>query len=411
MESTALKRFGSPVIFIWLLFLFFSAEAQALSQWARKYSVSCTTCHTSFPRLSSFGEKFMRNGFQWPGGEPDGSVTGKTTLSDALSIDQVGNWIGARISLTPLEYKTNSITENGKLEDSLDVGTPNWLQLFIAGSIFKNVSIFIEQEFVEGGAKFNWYHLAFTNLAGSYVNMQVGRLSPVDFSPFADRLRIGQKSDVLNLKSSAGKGESSIDIRSPRPGVQYYGYDGPFLWYAGVDNGAEASDTDRDKNYWVGLRLEVPSTVSDRWREFEGSSIGYHYYAGTDTNNSDTVKVENDFRRHTAQANIRYLRDFDFMFAYQYGEDDNYDLAATAVKKAFTGFTAVGAYLTEPWYFVLQYDQIDSSDIPEIELQKLSPSVWFFLGENFKAGLAGRIDISGDTHEKHEVALQLRAMF
>ncbi|PHR55339.1 MAG: hypothetical protein COA44_10690 [Arcobacter sp.] len=405
------KRLGFKSILIWFIFVFFLGDAFALSQWSRKYGVSCTRCHTSFPRLSSFGEKFMRNGYQWPRGEPDGGTTGKDEISDNLSIDQVGNWLGARISLTPIDYKTNSIIENGKPEDSFDIGNSNWLQLFIAGSIYKDVSIFIEQEFEEDGAKFNWYHLTFTNLSDSYVNFQIGNLSPVDFSPFSDRLRIWQKSDVLNLKSSGGKGENSINIRSPRSGIQYYGYKGPAMLYAGVDNGKDSSDTDRQKNYWIGFKLEVPETAKGGMGSFKGSSFGYHFYTGTDTNNSEVDKVTNDFRRHTASANIRYESSLDIQFVYQYGVDDNYDLANTAVKKNFTGFTFVGAYLTDPWFFVLQYDQIDSSDIPSLELQKLSPSIWFFPRENFKAGIAGRIDINPDGPEEHELTLQLRAMF
>jgi hypothetical protein len=105
------------------------------------------------------------------------------------------------------------------------------------------------------------------------------------------------------------------------------------------------------------------------------------------------------------------MEDYDLQFTYQFGEDDNYDLGAAPVKKDFRGFTVVGAYLRGPWYFVVQYDQIDSDDIAAIEVNKLSPSVWYFLRNNFKAGLAARLDASGDSPEKHEVALQVRTMF
>ncbi|MEE9591896.1 MAG: hypothetical protein V3W26_05220, partial [Thermodesulfobacteriota bacterium] len=390
------------------LFLLSTKDAKALSQWARKYEVPCSMCHTSFPRLNHFGEKFMRNGFQWPEDEPDGDKTGKAELSEDLFIDKVGNWLGARVSFTPMNFKTNNLTVNGSLEDSFDIGNPNWLQLFVGGAIFKNVSIFIEQEFDSGSSKFSWFHLFFTNLADTYVNFQVGKLSPVDFSPFSDRLRIWQTSNILNIKSSGGSGENSVNIRQSRPGIQYYGYRGPLLWYAGIDNGVDDVDTGREKNYWGGVRLEVPDTGQSH---FEGSSVGFHIYSGIDSATTSTARVENDFIRYTMAANGRYKENCDLQLTFQFGEDDNYDLATTAVKRDFQGFTITGAYWLYPWYMVLQYDQINSDDISSIEVNKISPSIWFFLRENFKAGIATRFDVSGGANEQHEAALQVRAMF
>jgi hypothetical protein len=395
-------------MFIAGFFLLLPRDAGAVSQWARKYEVDCTTCHTAFPRLTHFGEKFMRNGFQWPDDEPDGDTAGKNKISDNLFADKVGNWLGARLSLTPGVYKTNGVTIDGVTKDSFNIGNPNWLQLFVAGTIVKNVSIFIEQEFEVDGSKFSWFHLFFTNLADTYVNFQVGKLSPVDFTPFPDRLRMWQKSDVLNIKSSGGAGENSVTIRQSRPGIQYYGYKGPVLWFAGIDNGKDSSDLDRQKNYWGGLRLEVPDTAKSN---FVGSTAGFHYYSGTDTASSATARIENDFRRYTFAANARYKDVFDLQATYQIGKDDNYTLEVAPVSAKFYGFTASAAYWTYPVYVVLQYDQIDSDDVPGLEMKKLSPSIWLFMRQNFKAGIAARFDISSAAVKKHEVALQLRTMF
>jgi hypothetical protein len=399
---------GLTFFFAATLFLIFPRDAEAVSQWARKYKVDCTTCHTAFPRLNQFGEKFMRAGFQWPDDEPDGDTAGKDKVSDDLFIDKVGHWFGVRLSLTPLLYKTNSLTVDGETEDSLNIGNPNWLQFFVAGTIFKNVSIFIEQEFEIDGSKFSWFHLFFTNLADTYVNFQVGNLSPVDFTPYPDRLRMWQKSDVLNVKSSGGNGENSVTIRQSRPGIQYYGYKGPLLWFAGIDNGKDASDLDRQKNYWAGLRLELPTKKKSK---FEGSSVGFHYYSGTDTADSATARIENNFSRYSFSLNARYLEKFDVQAVYQIANDDNYSLAVDPVEAKFQGLTVSAAYWTYPLYFILQYDQINSDDIPGLEMNKLSPSVWFFMRENFKAGLAIRFDLSDAEFKNHEYALQLRTMF
>ncbi|MFQ5672547.1 MAG: hypothetical protein ACE5G9_05590 [Nitrospinales bacterium] len=407
---------GSSLFLLWnLVFLFAAQDAQALAQWARKYGVKCSTCHTVFPRLNFFGEKFMRNAYQWPGEAPDGDKTGKEELSEDLFIDKVSHWFGARIQITPFEYKTNSVTQNGKTQDSFNVGKTKELNFFVGGTLFKNMGLFIEQTFTDDASEIEWFNLKYANIFNTtLVNFQVGRLSPVDFTPYADRLRIFQKSDILNVKSSNGLGENSVNIRSPRPGVQYYGYKGPFLWYAGLDNGKDASDTDRKKNFWAGARAYLPKIGGDR---FEGSSVAFHYYDGTDTASSVASQIENDFRRYTISGNLRFNtqkseRNFDLLFAYQFAQDENFDLNPTSsIQKEFQGLTVTGAYLRDNWFYVLQYDQITSDDILALGLNKISPSIWYLARNNFKVGLTGRVDVSGAIQTKSEFKMEIRSMF
>jgi hypothetical protein len=44
--------------------------SHALPIYARRYDVSCDTCHSVAPRLNKFGLAFQANHFRWPGGEP-----------------------------------------------------------------------------------------------------------------------------------------------------------------------------------------------------------------------------------------------------------------------------------------------------------------------------------------------------
>ena len=389
-------------------------KAEAMSQFSRKYKVECSTCHIAFPRLNYFGQLFLRNGFQWPGEKPDGDTKGKEEISENLVIDQVGNWLGARVVLTPLEYKTNARTRNQKLEDTFDVGNTNFFNLFLAGSIFKNVSVFIESEFTTDSVEIEFFHLIFSNLWGKLVNFQVGVINPSEFASVSDGKRIFLKSDILNLKSSGGAGENSVNVRQSRPGIQYYGYKGPFVLFGGLDNGKDATDTDNDKNAWGGLRLEIPQLAKSY---FEGSSVTYMYYTGQDTKGgvglagSPTFQIQNNFVRHTVSGNIRYKENFDFQAVYQFGRDDNYSLSAVPGKVEFHGYTLIGAYRSGNWWTVLQYDEIDSGDVSGIQVSKLSPSLWYFLRDNFKVGLTSRLDVRGSGPAKHEFSMVMRAMF
>jgi len=53
-----------------LFVLLLPSAASALPSFSRRYQTPCTTCHTTAPQLSSFGETFRRNGFFWPDSSP-----------------------------------------------------------------------------------------------------------------------------------------------------------------------------------------------------------------------------------------------------------------------------------------------------------------------------------------------------
>ncbi len=48
-----------------------SPPAGATPVFARRYGTSCVTCHLAFPRLTPFGEAFLRNGYRFPDDDED----------------------------------------------------------------------------------------------------------------------------------------------------------------------------------------------------------------------------------------------------------------------------------------------------------------------------------------------------
>lgn len=63
-------RSSRVVISVLMLVILWSASPtrlQAIPQFAKKYQVSCNTCHVGVPKLNPFGEKFRLNSYQLPG--------------------------------------------------------------------------------------------------------------------------------------------------------------------------------------------------------------------------------------------------------------------------------------------------------------------------------------------------------
>ncbi len=386
----------------------------ATSAWARKYKTSCYTCHSAFPRLNYYGERFLRNGYQDPDNEkPDGDTLKKKAINAKTFLSSVDDFFGVRLSVTPLRLKGDSLTVKGKKTDQLTMGNPDWLQLFFAGSIAKNISIFIEMEQESGKSLFNWYHLGFHNLGGSSaVNFHVGNISPRDYGGYSNRLRIlpPVKAEVYAVKSANGKGEDSVDLSSARPGIQYYGYQGPVVWWLGAGPGSTPADPNDELHYWGGLRFEVTEARGSKW---VGSNVSIWHYQGTDTKDIATFPTYNDFQRNSVEFNLRRGA-FDLQAGYAQGKDDNWKLGATPTANDFDGISLVTAYMVTDKdglpkiYPALQYDIVNSDDT-SIETEKLTPSLTFFPRENVRPSL--HLTFNLDDSSKYDYQFNIRVMF
>lgn len=67
------------LVFIVGMYALSVPTADTIPSFARKYALDCTACHTAPPRLNTFGERFLENGYQLPG-TADGGLTGEKIL-------------------------------------------------------------------------------------------------------------------------------------------------------------------------------------------------------------------------------------------------------------------------------------------------------------------------------------------
>ena len=406
-----------------LIFMFgLKTNANATSQWAKKFKTSCVTCHNAFPRLNHYGERFMLNGYQDPDADsPDGSVLAKRKINDNLSLGNLSNFLGVRLNLTPVQIKTDKLVVNGEKQTETTFGNPNWFQLFFAGSISKNVSIFIEAEADGSEFHFSWYHIGFHNLGNTTLaNAFIGNISPLDFASYANRLRqIGAiKGDIFGIKSSGGatdnKPEDALNVSGSRPGVMYFGYKGPFVLWAGLSPGSSAKDVNNKIHGWTGLKLQVPESAESM---FEGSSVTAWIYKGEDAANTATAQITNPYTRLSFQGDLRW-NDFDVQAAYVTVTEDNYYLDTSNREEKYSGISVVAGKNIVKWYPALQFDTIRYDD-DALALQndrtKLTTSLSYFLRENIRLGFHTRFDVSdengGSYQRSHDSQLNIRIMF
>lgn len=387
-------------------------SVNATSQFARKYEINCQSCHTAFPRLNYFGEQFRRNGYQMPD-TTDGDEN-KTPVGDNLFMDKVGNLFGLRVNFTPAKYTTNALQSNNKYKGKLQFGNPNWLQIFTAGSIFKNTSIFIETEIQSdkdtAKAYNNWMILGYHNIFDtSLLNVRVGKLAVMDNFSQSGRLRMmpEPKIDAFESYKSAGAGTGNEDqatLTGPQPGLEVYGYKGPFLYSVGVVNGKKWDDTNKYKNFFATLRADIQEG------EFAGSNISSWGYYGWDTKNAAVSSNRDRFWRTAGGANLRW-KDLDVIGAFMYGKDDNWDLATGLVQKTKSLSGQAGYLLTPKWFTALQYDWLDGTAATQ-DLHKFSQSIAFMPRENMRIDLISALELKERTNgRRHQFMINVRSIF
>lgn len=396
----------------------FSSSALATSQWARKTGMTCNACHTVFPRLNVLGEQYLLKGYTLESPHKKDEATGK--IDDEYStrgvfLDKLENLFGFRLNMTPVALETNTFQkDSGKAKTSrLTLGSPIWLQMFVAGNIYRDISFFSELEHSSGSFKFNWFYFNFTNIGGTpLANLQVGNISPLEFASYPNRLPQlpNLKGEVMLLKSANGSGENSVDMSSARPGLQYFANHDLGIVYLGVSPGKSAASVNQFLNYWGGAVVRIPDNLV---KGFDGSTATIHYYAGTDTKNTgdestpQSPQVSDEFTRISPQVNIRYMDKVDIQAAYIIGEDKNYALIATPASSfKYSGIAVEAGYMpAEEWHCGLHYDRYASDDKivtgtyagkAVFEYQRIVPAITYIINQNIRGTLYYEKNLSED---------------
>jgi len=216
------KNLVIPSILFLVLFLL-STMAQAVPAFARKYDANCALCHTNEPRLSSFGQKFLENGYQFPG-TTDGADTAKTKLEGEqgpVTLDKLSTMMAVRIrgDIQKVSFKQvkNGMKAEG-VNEQTTIDMPRIINFFFAGTATKNLSYFAEAEFnkqEDGGdtsVKFERAFLQFSNLGGKQgvANVKVGEFDPSSLFAFPTHRQ--QMNPILPAANTTGAPPSIFRI-------------------------------------------------------------------------------------------------------------------------------------------------------------------------------------------------------
>ncbi len=243
----------------------FLTEAQAIPSFARKYKISCTTCHTAIPKLKAYGDEIAGNGFIIP---EDESKRDYVTAGDDLLLLNRNFPFAARLDLRAV-HDTDKEVDN-------DLQTPWGLKLLSGGAIYKNISYYFYFYASERGevAGVEDAYIHFNNLFGAELDIMAGQFQTSD--PLMKReLRLTVE-DYEIYKTPIG--ESKTDLTYDRGLMFVYG-----IGKTGTDiiamatngNGIDEAGEDKmfDGDTYKNVGLRINQAIGDKV-----SIGGFAYY-------------------------------------------------------------------------------------------------------------------------------------
>jgi hypothetical protein len=314
------------------------SDVHAVPAFARKYDMTCGTCHTRFPRLNPYGERFLENGYQLPGTE-DGGISKKTQRGEA-SLDEVTNYLSFRLNGEPVRSFSSQgqvPATSGTPQSRVDIAFPSVFSLFAAGTLAKNVGVFAEMEsnFEEGMTGPERVFMTFNNLGRhDLAHLRIGRFDPSAFFSFAtlrqqfsnipgeiddkgpwahptiNRISLspaafaGKFSGLFTRDGTAIQPFDPALFNSPAAlGADIHGrpFGDWFLYQVGVLNGSQEQfgDSNRGKDWYAMIRFDYA-----RSHLMSASLSGFTYVGNSNAKTSDQTDI--NWHRYGVAATMRY---------------------------------------------------------------------------------------------------------
>jgi hypothetical protein len=367
-----MKKRAFMVIGILVLLQAAAVELQAIPAFARKYQMTCKTCHAPFPKLKPYGDEFAANGFVIK--DKDAPRYFVDTGDDFLSL----------LRDVPFALRLEGFfTYNNSDTKQWDFTSPYVLKLLSGGEITKNISYFFYFFFSEQGevAGIEDAFVIFNNLFGSDLDFYIGQFQVSD-PLFKRELRLTFENYQIY---STKVGESKVDLTYDRGVMLTYGFPSGTDFAIEVLNGTGIGEPNPFRNFdddkYKNLFFRVSQDLGDYFRAGGFSYFGKEVQEG----------FANSLWMLGADATIT-AKPFELNFQYVERRDDNPYFAVNDIvplKKVNTrGAFAEAIFLPKgddsKWYMVGLYNWVNS-DIDELDYSSATVHYGRLLRRNIRA--------------------------
>jgi len=392
-------------------------QSGAIPAFSRKYKTSCSTCHYAFPMLNGFGSAFLNNGYRYPGYDEDfvkeeptslGSEGQKRAFPDAI-------WPADMPGTAPVAVRAITRINYGALEEiKWNFEFPHEIEVFAAGTIGENFSVFAEMELENEDGEIEIAFPLFLQYDHSpQLHVRAGMVS-ADPSPTHHRITRNHY-NVPSLRTRNG-----FRLRGDYAGIEVWGAGngsdgrGGFMYRAGIANGqGGGNDVNKNKDFYGRFTYKIgglgeiggaESGASEAVDFFIDNSVtlGVFGYSGTA---SRTGIEDEDFQIFGGDVDIWYNRFIlngmaVFMNSKIEGMTDRKSLA----------WYAQGQYVLYPWLIgLVRYEWTDTDkdvDSP-VPGTSIIPGITVMARANVKMILEAKIPLDEPNKKNNTFVLQM----
>ena len=383
-----MKKIFTLSILSFIIFTFLASDIFAIPAFARKYNMTCKTCHAPFPKLKAYGDEFAGNGFVLQ--DQDAPRYFVETGDPELSL----------IRDLPLAMRLEGhVTYNQNNTEQSDFSTPLLFKLLTGGAIAKDVAYYVYYILENGErGKIEDAWIMFNNLFGSELDLTLGQFQLCD-PLFKRELRL-TRDDYYIYKVRPGA--SNVDLTYDRGVMLSYGFESgtdislQIVNGSGIGEGFATGnfDDDKYKNFMgrisqdIGehLRIGAMGYYGREAREFDDALSGINsldnelWMIGGDA----TISLD------PVELNIQYVErnDKDPFFHNSFEIGYPTDLKT---RGAFTELIYLPNGDDSKWYAVGLFNWIES-DFSDLNYKTVSGHLGYVFRRNLRMVVETRYD-------------------
>lgn len=399
-----------PGLFIFLLLitiiLIIPSKTEAMPVFARKYNMSCSTCHAAFPRLSEFGKQFADDNLRLPNWKDTTVPAG----DDMLALpDSVPLALRTQAFVQGREARAVDFETGETVSADTDFQSPYLIKLLSSAPLSEHISYYFYAIMAEKGDNGSvivedaWF--SHDDIFNTDISMMLGQYQIIDlmfpreirltFQDFMVYRMAGLTYDrgVL-FESTAGPVDLALGLVNGNGIEENLSINSP---------GYKRPDHLFDNNNGKALYGRIGGDVA-------GVRIGLFGYSGSQKNATGAAGSDNGNR----DANkISYGIDLSGKFgnkAYWFAQllQNNWDdlINIDTRYRWFGGFAGIDYVHNDNWVFSVLYNYTDANDFQNtdtifegIDMNSLTLTVSYYFMRNIKGMIEINLDLL-DTVDK-----------
>jgi len=387
-------------IMLLLLMMLIPTKSGAMPVFARKYDMSCITCHAAFPRLNEFGEQFASDNMRLPNWRD----TTKSGGDDMLALpDTVPLALRTQAFVQKREASTIDVETGEEISADTDIQSPYQIKLLSSAPLSDHITYYFYAIFAEKGnngvaiVEDAWFR--HDDIFSTEIGMMLGQFQVSDLM-FAREVRLTYQ-DFMVYRMAG--------LTYDR-GLQFDYAAGPFDlalgWVNG--NGIEENFTINSPGYKRPDHLFDNNSGKALYgrvgTDIAGVGIGLFGYSGSQKNATDpagTTSGERDTDKLSYGIDLSGMfGSKTYWFAQLLQNEWNEFLQEGTDYKWFGGFIGVDYIHSDRWAYSLLYNYTDANDFENtdtiyegIDMNTITLTASYYFMRNIKGVIEVNYDL------------------